>query len=50
MDELPWQCCVYGIQAALHMARYKYIDTKSAHGRNRIQCIGLRLSDTMLRY
>lgn len=31
------------------MACYKYIDTRPAHGRNRIQCAGLRLSDTMLR-
>jgi hypothetical protein len=42
MDELPWQCCIYGIQAALYMARYKYIDTRSAPGRNRIQCACLR--------
>jgi hypothetical protein len=49
MEELPWQCRIHGLQEALYMVRYKYIDTRSAWGRNRIQCAGLRLSDTMLR-
>ena len=49
MEELPWQCRIYGLQEALYMACYKYIDTRPAHGRNRIQCAGLRLSDTILR-
>jgi hypothetical protein len=49
MEELPWQCRIHGLQEALYMVRYKYIDTRSAWGRNRIQCASLRLFDTMLR-